>query len=180
MPWPGVFPFGRPSMARSPRRPNGRSDAFVLGVYTSALHVRWTPPAWHAGSSERSVAAIAVDVEPVDFWDGTTPDADGLIADWINAVGFAAGDDRGCDGHVAGIHLNGSSGASVTKLTLEPLGLDPTRVWMTDAVPWFFVKYGSRASASRATCSTTFTTRTPQPPDEPGPTCRSARHRTLW
>lgn len=143
MPWPGTFPFGRTSTERPPRTPPGPASAFVLGVYPSALHVRWTPPAWHAGDKPKPVSALAVDVEPVVFWEGTDPDPGELIEHWKTAVGFVEGDDRGCDGHVAGVHLNGSSGASVNSLTLEPLGLNAADVWMTDAVPWFFVKYGS-------------------------------------
>lgn len=142
MPWPGVFPFGRPSTARPPRSPSGTADAFVLGVYPSALHVRWTPPAWHAGDKAKAVGALAVDVEPVVFWAGRDPDPGTLIDEWKETVGFSDGDDVGCDGRVLGVHLNGSSGASVVIHTLEPLGLEPARVWMTDAIPWFFVKYG--------------------------------------
>src|SRR5687768_61987 len=106
MPWPGTFPFGRASTERPPRTPPGPASAFVLGVYASALHVRWTPPAWHAGDSPKPVSALAVDVEPVVFWDGTDPDPSELIDQWKAAVGFVEGDDRGCDGHVAGVHLN--------------------------------------------------------------------------
>lgn len=144
MTWPGVFPFGRPSDERPPRSTSpGDAAAFVLGVYPSALHIRWTPPAWHAGPNPRPVGALAVDVEPVVFWDGDTPDPATLIAEWKAGVGFVDGDDHGCDGHIANVHLNGSSGVAVASLTLEPLGLDPARVWMTDAVPWFFVKFGT-------------------------------------
>lgn len=143
MPWPGVFPFGRPSTARPARSPSGTADAFVLGVYPSALHVRWTPPAWHAGDRAKAVGALAVDVEPIVFLAGRDPDPATLISEWKETVGFSDGDDVGCDGRVMGVHLNGSSGASVAIHTLEPLGLEPARVWMTDTIPWFLVKYGT-------------------------------------
>src|SRR5205823_3330658 len=67
-----------------------------------------------------------------------------LIERWRQAVGFVDGDDDGCDGHVAGVRLNGSSGLTVRKRIIEPLGLAMTDVWLTDAVPWFFVKCGTR------------------------------------
>lgn len=140
----GVFPFGQPSTERPPRRPAGPADAFVLGVYPSALHVRWQPPAYWAGRQARTVSAMAVDVEPVVFWDGANPDPSTLIAAWKDAVGFVDGDDVGCDGHVGDVATNGSSGLLVSALTLEPLGIDPASVWMTDAVPWLFVKYGTK------------------------------------
>lgn len=38
------FPFGRPATRRPPRQPAGPAALFVLGVYPSALHVRWTLP----------------------------------------------------------------------------------------------------------------------------------------
>lgn len=43
----------------------------MLGVYPSALHVRWTLPSWWSGD-QRVVGALAVADEPTVFWDGTT------------------------------------------------------------------------------------------------------------
>ncbi len=51
----------------------------VLGVYPSALHVRWS-------CGDAGVGALAVDVEPTVFWDGG--DANARIDDWKKAVGF--------------------------------------------------------------------------------------------
>jgi hypothetical protein len=53
------FPFGRPSTRRPPREPSGPADLLVLGVYPSALHVRWTTP-----DGLHTVGALAVDDEP--------------------------------------------------------------------------------------------------------------------
>lgn len=86
---------------------------------------------------------MAVDVEPVVFWTGREPAAADLIANWREAVGFIEGDDQGAHGEIDGVRLNGDSGADVEFRTLEPLRIHPEQAWMTDAVPWFFVKYGS-------------------------------------
>jgi hypothetical protein len=42
-------------------------DLFVLGAYSSALHVRWTPP---EQTKLRRIKALAVDNEPEPFWTG--------------------------------------------------------------------------------------------------------------
>lgn len=138
----GMFPFGRPSTERPPRRPTRPCAAFVLGVYPSALHVRWRLPAWYAGSGQ-AVAAMAVEVEPSVFWDGQVPDPGELIDNWRKAVGFVTGDDPNSDGHVSGVRLNGSSGLAVRDRVLTPLGIEPEATWFTDASPWFYVKYGT-------------------------------------
>lgn len=65
------FPFGRPSTPRAPRIPVGQAGLFILGVYPSALHVRWELPEWaRRGLGIGTVAALAVDDEPSVFWDG--------------------------------------------------------------------------------------------------------------
>lgn len=89
------------------------------------------------------MGALAVDVEPVVFWDGTDPDPDDLIADWKREVGFVDGDDPGCDGRVGGVHLNGSSGATLAAEVLRPKGFELPDVWMSDVEPWFQVKFGT-------------------------------------
>lgn len=146
MSFSGVFPFGRPSTERPPRRPaNGAARAFVLGVYPSALHVQWRPPRWLVGEAGVSgrVGALAVDVEPEVFWDGE--DADARVAAWKRAVRFRDGDEPGEWGSVTAFG-NGTSGQRIRKDVLEPLGLDPAEVWFSDAVPWYFVKRaGARA-----------------------------------
>ena len=78
-----VFPFGSPSTPRPPRRPVGDAAVFVLGVYPSALHVRWTLPAWWSGERQ-VVGALAVADEPTVFWDGA--DAHERVADWKASI----------------------------------------------------------------------------------------------
>lgn len=150
MTFAGVFPFGQPSTERRPRRPerSGPASAFVLGVYPSALHVRWNPPRWlveEAGVSE-IVGALAVDVEPVVFWDGA--DAKARVDEWKRRVAFRAGDETGAWGHVSAAG-NGTSGTRVRDDILDPLGLATRDVWFSDAVPWYFVKRSAKPRAKR-------------------------------
>jgi hypothetical protein len=131
---PGRFPFGRPNTQRPMRRPDGSAKALVVGVYPSAFHVRWDPP---AGVTTSGIASLAVDVEPVVLWDGKEPNPSELVATWAAAVGF----DPGRHGQVSP-GKNGPSGDGLVQDTLVPLGVAPDEVAFTDAVPWFFVKTG--------------------------------------
>lgn len=124
----GRFPFGEPSRRCEPGRVRN-ADAFLLGVYSSALHVRWTHPDYR-------VAALAVDQEPYPFWDGA--DETKRVERWRSEVGWQP--EWGTAQPVG--RLNGSSGRKVQERILTPLGLDPQRVWTTDAVPFFHVHRG--------------------------------------
>jgi hypothetical protein len=106
-------------------------------VYPSALHVRWT--ARQDANAGITVAALAVDNEPIVFWDGV--DAHQQIDKWRAAVSFP---DDGSWGTVSAAPTNGSSGRIVATEVLDPLGVELDSAWMTDAVPWFFVKHGSK------------------------------------
>ncbi|MCX6463451.1 MAG: hypothetical protein NTW05_07645 [Pseudonocardiales bacterium] len=131
------FPFGRPSCRREPRRPAGRAALVVLGVYPSALHVRWTLPDWSA-----TVGALAVDDEPEVFWDGA--DAARRIDSWKSAVGWTSA--WGTIGAAGG---NGSSGRHVAEHVLRPLGVAPADVYFTDCLPTYFVKNGQGSQGER-------------------------------
>jgi hypothetical protein len=106
----------------------------VLGVYPSALHVRWTLP--EAIGGRHHVNALAVDVEPVVFWDG----ADQLdrIEQWKHDVGFV----DGTHGRVGPLEYNGSSGLAVMRDVLNRLDVSQDATWFSDCVPLFFVKRG--------------------------------------
>jgi hypothetical protein len=86
------------------------------------------------------VNALAIDVEPVVFWDGTG--AAMLVEAWKQTVSFREGDERGAWGRVSSSG-NGTSGATLRDEVLVPLNLDATAVWFSDAVPWYFVKRSS-------------------------------------
>lgn len=106
----------------------------MLGVYPSALHVRWS-------CGDINVQALAVDVEPTVFWDGA--DADERVAAWKTAVGFLA------EWGTVTSAGNGTSGERLNTQILDPLGVDPADVWFSDLVPWFFVKKRAGTSQPR-------------------------------
>ena len=131
----GTFPFGRPNSVRPPRVPSGPTRVLVVGVYPSAFHVRWWRP--DAVESRPTISSLAVDVEPVVFWDGQEPSLKELLDDWVKSVGFTQRWGRAAPGH------NGPSGQRLRVDYLEPLGLDETNTAYTDLIPWFFVKAGA-------------------------------------
>jgi hypothetical protein len=67
------FPFGAPVKECGVETPD-KVEAFVLGAYPSALHVRWVRPDGVA------ITAMAVDNEPSVFWDGE--DEQQRVDDW--------------------------------------------------------------------------------------------------
>lgn len=135
------FPFGAPATRREARLPVGSTRALVLGVYPSALHVRWTLPRSRPDGLAPVVGALAVDDEPTVFWDGSGQDD--LVDRWCHKVGFRPGDGPSDHGHVTAAG-NGTSGRSVSERVLAPLGIDPDDVWYTDAIDRFFIKSGGR------------------------------------
>ncbi len=120
----------------------GPTKVLALGVYPSAFHVAWSPPSSldPRSTSDRRrpfIASLAVDVEPVVFWDGQDPSAEVLLQRWKKAVAFD--DDR--HGRVS-LGTNGPSGDGLIGNVLDRLGVKPDEVAFTDAVPWFMVKGG--------------------------------------
>ena len=162
----GRFPFGRENTIRPARMAeggevDGRAGALVVGVYPSAWHVRWAAPSRlreRAKTSERGagpsrdpaarkgvVGALAVDVEPTVFWDGTDDDFTKRVQDWKDQVGFVEGDGHGQHGHIGtkSPGSNGSSGAKLERHYLAPRGVSTAQSAFTDVYPVFVVKYGS-------------------------------------
>ena len=120
---------------------------FVLGVYPSAIHVRWDLPAWARDEFGVAVGALAVADEPTVFWDGN--DADALVDLWRRRVGFRSGDGPDQWGQVRAVG-NGTSGRPVRDGILRYLsdgdGVSVDETWFTDAVNEFFVKRGGPGS----------------------------------
>lgn len=118
------------------------AGAAVVGVYPSALHVRWQPPAW---APNTRATILAVDDEPTVFWDGC--DAAERVEAWKAAVGFRDGDGPDGWGRVnpAG---NGTSGVPVRDVILARLGVTPEQTWFTDVVNQYFVKDGDASQRS--------------------------------
>lgn len=125
----GIFPFGRLSTDRPPRLPADRADVFLLGVYPSALHVRWVRP-----DGVVQVQALAVDDEPEVFWDGA--DAAERVALWREQVGWQPGWGRVTPSG------NGTSGRAVVDDVLQPLATTIDRCHVTDCLPRYLVKNG--------------------------------------
>lgn len=103
------FPFGALVHACGANEPD-QSDAFLLGAYPSAVHVRWSPPA-HSG--HRPVNALAVGNEPEVFWQGA--DSEERVERW-KAEHFDP-----AWGEVTAAALNGPSGAWLQTKIIEPL-----------------------------------------------------------
>jgi hypothetical protein len=130
----GIFPFGAPVLPRPPSASTKRR-VFILGAYTSALHVAWRPP------EGRPIKAMAVDNEPEPFWNGEGEKK--YIARWKEAVGFRDGE----WGEVAGVGaLNGSSGLWVDDNVLVPLKAERSDACITDCLDTY---YSSTAGAHR-------------------------------
>lgn len=141
----GTFPFGRPNRPRDwTWEGKGNPSLLVVGVYPSAVHVRWSPPAALSG---RRISALAVDVEPSVFWTGD--DAGERVYRWREDVGFVEGDTVGTDGRL-GTTTNGPSGLSVSRY-LTALGHDRTDTAFLDVFPLFVVHMtaGSQGMAIR-------------------------------
>lgn len=127
----GMFPFGRPATVRPPRPAiGGPAKVFVLGVYPSALHVRWCRP-----DGVVRVQALAVDDEPEVFWDGA--DAEERVKYWAQQVGW-----QRSWGWVTASG-NGTSGRAVVRDVLGPLGIERGEAHFTDCYRRYLVKSGA-------------------------------------
>lgn len=127
----GTFPFGRPATVRPPRpAASGSARVFVLGVYPSALHVRWARP-----DGKVHVQSLAVDDEPEVFWDGA--DAVERVEQWKQQVGWQR------SWGSATPSGNGTSGRGVLRDVLEPLGIAPEQSFFTDCYRRYLVKHGT-------------------------------------
>ena len=58
------FPFGQP-LKKVEQKDKTPKQAFVLGVYASAVHARWIDK-----NGKQKVSALAVANEPEIFWQG--------------------------------------------------------------------------------------------------------------
>lgn len=134
----GIFPFGRPATDRPPRAPARDADLFVLGVYPSALHVRWQRP-----DGVVQVQALAVADEPEVFWDGA--DAAERVRRWSSEVGWRR------DWGEVSPSGNGTSGRAVAEDVLAPMGTTIDRCFVTDCLPRYHVKHGPGSQGSAMT-----------------------------
>jgi len=118
----GVFPFGLPvtNVEQSDRKPK---KVFVLGVYASAVHARWSGP-----DEKTIVQALAVASEPRIFWEGNCDEAKEIIRriEIPSSVGkLEPADSR----------FNGPSALALDDQILKPLCLSRADAWLCDLVP---------------------------------------------
>lgn len=117
------FPFGQ--IVR-PLRQEDRTPkkVFVLGVYASAVHARWTKP----GEKHPICAALAVASEPRIFWDGNIDEAREIISKIKIPKELGTLEP-------AGSNLNGPSAKVLDNNILAPLGFTRKDAWLCDLLP---------------------------------------------
>lgn len=126
------FAFGTPLTPTRPSIPEVLpADVFVLGVYPSAVHARWT-----GRDGDVLCAALAIAPEPHSFWDGA--DAPERIAGVVSRMPPSAGRLSSAGGSV-----NGPSGRVLIDRYLKPLALPRNRCWITDLHNTYFLSPGN-------------------------------------
>ena len=115
------YPFGEElkPVVQQDRTPK---KVFVLGVYASAVHARWTQ------GPETICAALAVASEPRIFWDGNPEEA----AEIIGRIKIPQELGKLTP---AGKNLNGPSAKVLDEHILAPLGFSRKDTWLCDLLP---------------------------------------------
>lgn len=118
-----TFPFGQPIIPVRQLNNGQPKKLFILGVYASAVHVKWIGP-----NGKTRIRAMAVASEPEIFWRGDAEYVKKVIAD-INL------DPK--YGHLepADQAFNGPSGKCLDDNYIHPLGLTRKDVWLCDLLP---------------------------------------------
>ncbi len=124
------FPFGQ-ELKKVEQKDRSPKEAFVLGVYASAVHARWIDK-----NGVQKISALAVASEPEIFWRGENAES---IIQQIKIPGelgtlAAPTDDK----------LNGPSGKALDDKFLNPLGLNRNSVWLCDLLPYSRVNENQR------------------------------------
>ena len=115
------FPFGE-KLTKVYQDSLTPKKVFVLGVYASAVHAKWTDK-----NGKQKVAALAVASEPSIFWTGEN--AEEIISK------IKIPEQLGSLSVPKDKRLNGSSGCALDKLYLQPLGLSRQNSWLCDLLP---------------------------------------------
>ena len=129
------FPFGQP-LTKVQQESTSAKKAFVLGVYASAVHARWTDK-----NGKQKVAALAVASEPDIFWTGKGAER------IISSIEIPA--ELGTLTVPTDKKLNGPSGRALDKLFLTPLGLDRNSTWLCDLLPYSRVNVQQRKAIGK-------------------------------
>lgn len=116
------FPFGQ-ELKKVEQKDRSPKEAFVLGVYASAVHARWIDK-----DGEQKVSALAVASEPEIFWRGEN--AESILQKIKIPV------ELGTLTVPKDSRLNGPSGRALDEMFLSPLGLNRSSVWLCDLLPY--------------------------------------------
>lgn len=116
------FPFGQ-ELRKVEQKDKSPKEAFVLGVYASAVHARWVDK-----NGKQVVSALAVASEPEIFWRGDHAET------IINGISIP--DELGTLTVPKDSRLNGPSGRALDEKFLKPLGFDRDDVWLCDLLPY--------------------------------------------
>lgn len=118
---PYLFPFGEP-VRRVQQTDRSFKQAFVLGVYSSAVHAQW-----RREDGTVAVSALAVASEPSIFWRGDGDEA----AEIVQRIAVP----EGLGTLTPSSRFNGASGRALDDHFLAPLGFDRSQAWLCDLLP---------------------------------------------
>ena len=118
-----TFPFGQPIRPVKQVNDGHTKKLFILGVYASAVHVKWYGP-----DNKIRIRAMAVASEPEIFWRGD----DEYVLNIIDKINLAPQ-----YGYLkpAEPAFNGPSGICLDNNYIAPLGLTRKDVWLCDLLP---------------------------------------------
>lgn len=116
------FPFGQ-ELKKVEQENRSPKKAFVLGVYASAVHAKWTD-----NDGNQVVSALAVASEPEIFWTGH--DADKIIS------AIQIPEQLGKLSVPGNKRLNGPSGRALDESFLSPLDIKRKDTWLCDLLPY--------------------------------------------
>ena len=129
------FPFGQ-SVQKVIQTGWSPKQVFVLGVYASAVHAKWT-----GVDGKNIVTALAVASEPYIFWKGDNAKS---IIEQITIPSELG------NLSPAAQQFNGPSGIALDELILKPLGLEREDAWLCDLVPHSCVNPAQKKAIERA------------------------------
>lgn len=115
------FPFGK-QLKKVQQKDRTPKKVFVLGVYASAVHAKWTDI-----NGKQLVSAFAVASEPDIFWTGDNAEQ------IVSSINFP--EQLGKLTVPTNKNLNGPSGRALDNLFLKPLNLDRKSTWLCDLLP---------------------------------------------
>lgn len=115
------FPFGE-FVRRLEQQDKTPKEVFVLGVYASAVHARWT------NGGQTVCQALAIASEPYIFWDGDQSEAYHIISSIKipKEVGTLVLPNK---------NLNGPSSKVLSQNILKPLSVTRQQSWLCDLLP---------------------------------------------